>query len=124
MCERTVGNCCNIMSATGIGDLADAEGKMKKGDLQAGRMLLNQARKHFHSSGLCPRLHYRLLTLCPAGVFITFKANALARLTFSAPPWDRPAARSWRRRERSCEASRERCCFNTVVARERSFVAA
>jgi len=67
MCERTVGNCCNIMSATGIGDLADAEGKMKKGDLQAARMLLNQARKHFHSSGSCPRLHYRLLTLCPAG---------------------------------------------------------
>ena len=75
MCKRTVGNCCNIMSATGIGDLADAEGKMKKGDLQAARMLLNQARKHFHSSGLCPRLHYRLLPRPGVGAAVSVVAR-------------------------------------------------
>jgi hypothetical protein len=37
---------------TGIGELADAESKLKKGDLVAARSHLNQARKNFQSCGL------------------------------------------------------------------------
>jgi hypothetical protein len=37
---------------TGIGELADAESKLKEGDLVAARSHLNQARKNFQSCGL------------------------------------------------------------------------